>query len=120
MVASLAVGWKMFLRFAHEAGAIDDGQRISLWQRGWQTLLEAAEAQAGYQTDEEPTARFLALLGSAITSGQAHVADAETGSQPADAGNWGWRRRAYLSGQVEQEEWQPKGALVGWLDGDDL
>ncbi len=120
IVASLAVGWGMFLRFACEAGAIDDGQRISLWQQGWQTLLEAAEAQAGYQTDEEPTARVLALLGSAITSGQAHVADAETGGQPEDAGNWGWRRRAYLSGQVEQEEWQPKGALVGWLDGDDL
>ncbi len=120
IVASLAVGLEMFLRFACEAGAIKDGQRMSLWQQGWQTLLEAAEAQAGHQTDEEPTARFLALLGSAITSGQAYVAAATDGGQPADAGNWGWRRRAYLSGQVEQEEWQPKGALVGWLDGDDL
>ena len=120
IVASLAVGWGMFLRFAHEAGAIDDSQQTALWQRGWQTLLEAAEAQAGYQTDEEPAARFLALLGSTITSGQAHVADAETAGKPEDAGNWGWRRRTYPSGQVEQEEWQPKGALVGWLDGDDL
>ena len=29
IVASLAVGWEMFLRFACEAGAIEDGQRAS-------------------------------------------------------------------------------------------
>jgi hypothetical protein len=120
IVASLSLGWESFLRFAQEHGAISDAERQALWDCGWTALMEAAEAQAGYLRSEEPAARFLALLGAAITSGQAHVADAHTGENPADAGSWGWRRQIRVSGQQEHDEWRASGALVGWLEGDNL
>ncbi|MCZ6859211.1 MAG: toprim domain-containing protein [Alphaproteobacteria bacterium] len=119
-VASLAVGWEVFLRFACEAKAITSDERAALWRQCWKALLEAAEAQAGYQADEEPVSRFLALLGSAIASGQAHVAAAETNDAPQDADIWGWRKRTYMAGQLEQVDWVAQGPLVGWLAGDDL
>ena len=116
ILASLAVGWEAFLRFAHDAGVVSEEEQSGLWKRCWQTLLEVAEAQAGFQADEEPTARFISLLGSAIATGQAYVADAATNQEPQNAAVWGWQKRTYNL----TEEWQPKGALVGWLDDDDL
>ncbi len=120
IVASLLTGWEMFLRFAREVEAITADEQTAYWQQAWAMLLEAAEAQAGFQASEEPAGRFVALLAAAIASGQAHVADATTNEEPADAGNWGWQRRTYTSGAVEHEEWQPKGMCVGWIDGGDL
>ncbi len=120
IVASLATGWEMFLRFAREVEAITDDEQTSYWQQAWAMLSEAAEAQAGFQASEEPAGRFVALLAAAIASGQAHVADATTNEEPSDAGNWGWQRRAHTSGAVEHEEWQPKGMCVGWIEGGDL
>ena len=67
-----------------------------------------------------PDPRDSAATPTPIASGQVHIADAKTGTKPEDAGNWGWRCRRYPSGGVEQEEWQPRGSLAGWLDGDDL
>ena len=120
IVASLATGWEMFLRFALEAEAITDNEWTAYWQQAWAMLSEAAEAQAGFQQSEEPARRFIALLAAAIASGQAHVVDAATNEEPADAGNWGWQRRTHTSGTVEHEEWQPKGMCVGWIDIGDL
>ncbi len=120
IIASLAAGWEVFLDFAIEVEAIADSERGSHWEKCWQALLEAAEAQTGYQANEEPASRFLTLLSSAIASGLAYVADSKTNSEPKGATDWGWRRRRFASGTVEREELQPNGLLVGWLDGDDL
>ena len=70
IAASLAAGWETFLRFAREIRVVDVDQQALLWQRGWEALLQAADMQVGYQIDEEPASRFLALLGSAIASGR--------------------------------------------------
>lgn len=120
IVASLALGWASFLRFARDAEAITDEEHTAYWAKCWQSLLEVAEAQAGYQADEEPAARFLALLSSAVATGQAYLADAETGEKPESPETWGWRKRTFVAGGLEQEEWQAKGNLVGWIDGDDV
>ena len=117
IIASLAAGWEVFLDFAVETEAITDAEQHSLWEEAWQALLEVAEAQAGFQANEEPASRFLTLLRSAIASGQAHVADPKSSNEPAEPANWGWRQR---TGQSVGQEWQSNGPLVGWLDGDDL
>lgn len=111
-LASLALGWEYFLSFAVEAGAISPEEAKGVWTRAWEALIAAGEAQAGHLASEEPTARFLSLLGAAITSGKAHLADARTGKEPEDPAAWGWRENG--------DGWLPLGDRIGWLDGEDL
>ena len=118
IVASLALGWETFLRFAREANAITDDEFAVLQERSWKMLLEAAKAQARHQVSEEPTSRFLTLLSSAISSGQAHIAAAAMNEEPETPQNWGWRKVMLRSDITNQ--WQPKGDLVGWVDGDNV
>jgi hypothetical protein len=111
-VASLALGWETFLRFALEVGAIDTDEQRRLWDEGWEALLQSGKTQRARQEDQEATNRFLNLLRGAIASGRAHVASAESGEPPATPFVWGWRA---LDGRSV-----PQGRCVGWLDGADL
>ena len=111
IVAELAIGWFLFLQFASDAKAITHDERDRLFDRGWQAFIDAANAQAHQQTANEPAAHFVRLLTAAIASGRAHVATIE-GAEPDTAGDWGWRS--------VRNEWQSRGDLVGWLDGESL
>ena len=91
IAASLILGWETFLRFAEDAGAISCAVAASLLARVRAALTDSAEVQRTHQASEEPARRFLALLGAAISSGRAHLADADTGAQPEDAASWGWQ-----------------------------
>jgi hypothetical protein len=115
MVADLALGLRLFLDFALEAGAITEAERADLERRGWAALQEAAAAHAKHVQAAEPTAVFLRLLAGALASGRAHVAGPDGGAPP-NAAAWGWRRVPTASGQ----DWQPQGRRVGWLDGGEL
>lgn len=108
-LASLLVGLDMFLKYAVERGAITADDAKELFSQGFKTLLEIGEAQAQYQRSEDPVERFIELINAAITTGIAHVADAQTGGMPDDGRLWGWRDRD-----------KSNGTLIGWIDGDDL
>src|SRR5262249_46456736 len=84
IMASLALGFDMLLTFAKDVGAVTADEAADLQKASWHALIDAAKSQFGHQTTEEPTSRFLALLGSALASGRAHVADAKTGAKPVD------------------------------------
>jgi hypothetical protein len=112
-MASLAVGWDTFLRFALEAGSVNITEAMKLWKDGWQALDEVARAQGDHQSSEEPTGRFLALLSAVISSGVGHMADARTEERPEDSIQWGWREKSIGA-------WDPLGDRIGWVDGDDL
>ena len=111
-IASLAWGWKVWLEFAIEVGAITDEQRDRLWQRGWTALLAAAEAANVAVGETDPAQRFLVLLGSAVSSGRAHVAARDGGCPPSEPGAWGWRSRDGVMTDM--------GARIGWTEGTDL
>ncbi|MDN5796722.1 MAG: DUF927 domain-containing protein [Intrasporangium sp.] len=111
-IASLAWGWKVWLRFAVEVGAITDEQRDRLWERGWTALLAAAEAANAAVGETDPAKRFLVLIGSAVASGRAHVAARDGGCPASDPGAWGWRSRDGLMTDM--------GARIGWTEGEDL
>jgi hypothetical protein len=118
-IANLALGWHLWLCFSRETGALTHEERETVWARVWAALLAVAGAQAIYHADEEPAARFLTLLRSAVGSGAAHVA-APDGTEPPDAEAWGWQSRVIGPWPDERQDWQPRGARVGWLKGDDL
>ncbi|MCC2663875.1 MAG: helicase, superfamily, partial [Geminicoccaceae bacterium] len=119
IAASLILSWEIFLRFAEETGAIGHDEAACLITRARAALTDSAEVQRGHQESEEPARRFLALLRSAISSGRAHVADADTGTQPEDAAYWGWQLNAAGSGD-EREASRPYGERLGWIRHDDL
>jgi hypothetical protein len=119
IAASLIVGWGTFLQFAEESGAIIRADAGALLARVRAAVTDSAEVQRAHQASEEPARRFLALLGAAISSGRAHLADAATGAQPEDAACWGWQLTSAGSGDL-REVWRPNGERLGWIRDRDL
>jgi hypothetical protein len=119
IVANLAIGFRYFLQFALDTGAVSQDERDKLWQTAWDALGEAAQAQARFLGDSDPARRFLELIVSAVASGEAHIADQE-GSQPHEPRLWGWREHTVGTGDHIREEWQSQGKRIGWVQGDDL
>jgi hypothetical protein len=116
IVANLGLGWRYFLAYAVEQGAITTDERDALAKQAWKTLGEVAVAQARYQAESEPTRRFLELLRAALASGKAHIAS-QMGEEPVTPQAWGWRQKTVGAGEHSREEWQPQGARIGWYDG---
>ncbi|MFL5761887.1 MAG: DUF3854 domain-containing protein [Thermomicrobiales bacterium] len=80
-IAHLALGWRLWLRFAVEVGALTPAAEDAAWQRALAGLKEAGQAQAGHQEPHKPAIRFIELLMSAIARGDAYVATT-AGDQP--------------------------------------
>jgi hypothetical protein len=107
-VANLFFGYGMFLDFAVDIGAINDKERQSFQNCCWHVLGQAAQKQAGLQRAAEPAQRFLDLLASAFTSGNACVVKRD-GARPSEPAPWGWKRDS-------KGEWHSTGDRVGWID----
>jgi hypothetical protein len=113
IVANLQAGFELYLEFSMESGALESAERDRLADRCWEALRDAAAAQAKHQGETEPTARFLAILRSLLSSGRAHLA-ARNGGEPDRAPeSCGWRRD-------NSSSWMPVGECIGWVDGDEL
>jgi hypothetical protein len=113
IMASLQDAFELFLEFCVAAGAIGAIEGDCLVERCWVALCDAAEAQAKHQIEMEPTARFLTLLRSVLSSGHAHL-EARTGGEPdRSPESCGWSRDG-------SSNWMPLGDCIGWLDGEDL
>jgi hypothetical protein len=119
IVANLAVGFRCFLIFAQEVGAVDQSQAAELWQRCWEALGDVAAAQQEHQSASDPVRRFQELLGAAISSGRAYLSDGD-GNRPEQATAWGWREVGIGAGDSVRTEWRPHGEHIGWLDGGDI
>lgn len=118
-VAELLFGVEVFLRFAADAGALDDDERGTLRDRMEADLRALLDAQGSQMEVAEPHVRFLSLLRSALAAGDAHVV-AGDGSRPDDPGRWGWRPSASAEGTSSNALWLPQGRAVGWIVGEDL
>ena len=97
LIANLALGWRYFLACAHDLGVLSAAECEQFWGWAWRTLGEVGSAQQAHQADDDPVARFLALLRGAITAGLAHVQDARTYEPPTRAQDWGWSVRDITS-----------------------
>ena len=115
IVANLAYGWELFLRFAREEHVLSEADSQAIWQRVWKALNAASETQASHQASADPVIRFGELLSSAMASGHAHVAGPD-GNLPESPGAWGWRHRTVGTGDYERPDWQPCGDRIGWYE----
>lgn len=109
-LAYLASGLSMFLRFATEAGAIEEAEASAYWREWWTTLVMLGQEQGNTLTSVDPVRRFFQLLRSALSSGQAHFADRGGDAPTVPAGadysvsNLGW-----VAGNRN-------GDCAGWVD----
>lgn len=113
-IASLALGWREFLSFAEDVGAVTAAKREALWARVWQALVDVGAEQERYSREAEPARVYVQALTALITSGRAYVADAY-GRSPASAERWGW-----TSDDPLNDGYRSRGELLGWVDGNDL
>jgi len=122
ILGQLAAAFNLFLDFAVETEALSPAEADKLRDRAEKALLAIGAEQAQYQRADDPATRFLNLLAGAFVSGEAHVADLETGKEPRDGDGeaWGWSRRFEGQSENEKEIWTPKGRQIGWIRHDDL
>lgn len=106
-VADLMVGWRYFLGFAVECGAITSEQQQQLLIRVRAALLELADAQAEHLQAADPVEQFMQLVPSLLASGDAYL-EAVKGGRPDFGDAFGWAQRS--------GEWQATGSRVGWVD----
>jgi hypothetical protein len=118
LVAELQAGFALFLRFATEAGAVDDVEAADLRARCRAALLGVADDQADQQGASDPCDRYLALLGSTLSSGRAHLVAADGSVPDQDHQACGWRRRDQGGGP--STDWEPQGRCIGWVEGGDV
>lgn len=109
IVASLQAGFESYLDFAAECGALGSTERDRWAAECWEALRHSAAAQAKHHEASEPTAVFLALLRSVLSSGRAHL-EARDGRIPESAAMFGWRT---AGGNAT-----PGGDCIGWVDGE--
>jgi hypothetical protein len=114
--AQLTAAFSIFIAFLAETEVIDIDQTKRLQNRVGAALEEAAKAQAQFSASAEPSGAFLRLLGSAISSGAAHIAD-RGGGAPEGSEQACGRRFVRLGAGAD---WRPQGARVGWIEGADL
>jgi hypothetical protein len=110
ILADLAAGWKVYLRFALETGAITSEEAQNYQERVRAGLVALGQMQAAHQEVAEPAGHFMRLIRSALASGRAHIASI-LGFAPANATAWGWR-------SMGNGEHQEQGRRIGWLDGE--
>jgi len=128
IVANLMLGFRYYLAFAHEIGAINTQDQEALEQECWEALGAAAQAQGQHQAASEPTGRFVTLLNAALGSGKAHIASLE-GSEPEGGDHeqewnspsaFGWRVNTVGKDDFPREVWTPQGDRIGWTAGEFL
>lgn len=119
LVASLYIGWRTFLEFAVEVGALTSFEKEHHEAAGLEALQRAANQQSAHQQANEPSERFLELAGQCLASGNAHLAGIG-GCEPRNAAAWGWRLVTIGTGDYMRDEWREQGARIGYVDKDDV
>lgn len=109
-IASLAIGYELFLDFALSVGAITQTERKELWVEAWKALGHMAESQKQFLTSEDVSVNFIEYIKAALLSGKAHLDNYDDSKLPPEQVDfWGWFRAA--SGEL-----RPKGVRIGWFD----
>jgi len=123
IIANQMLGLQYLLRFAVEAGAIDETQQKELLQRGRKAFKAVAEQQGEQQREVDPVARFPELVATIISSGRGYIAGAdgkEPGIPPSPEG-WGWEARVFHAGQGNTDvNYHGRGSKIGWVVGEML
>jgi hypothetical protein len=115
IVANLMLGWRYFLAYARQIGAITADEAIQIEVRAWDALIESAELQGVYLVHANPAKQFVALISAAVATGLAHLLDLN-GEMPEDYERWGWRRE-HVGDNIAV---RARGNCIGYVSGEDV
>lgn len=110
--AGLLTGFRQFLAFAVAVDALSADKAKAQMEKVKAALVELAAEQVTHTKGMAVAEIYLRALRSALAGGHAHLADQETGREPAEAHKWGWE--PYPSGDMGNV-YHPKGTCIGWL-----
>ncbi len=114
IVAELILGFRLFLKFATEIGAITEARRRELRERSWAAILAAANSQGEHQRDSDPALSFVRLIGAVLSSGRGHLANTDGREPDESPESWGWR---YLpDARTLSGVFRPEGKRIGWIE----
>ncbi|MGC4107064.1 MAG: DUF927 domain-containing protein [Thermomicrobiales bacterium] len=97
-------------------GAIAPQARHELVARIERGLLAAGLAQAEAVQELDPIQTFVDHLRAAVTSGRAHLADADSDSEPRQAVRFGWQSEMVRTRDGLEQVSRAKGERIGWVD----
>lgn len=107
--AGLLTGFRQFLTFAVKVGAFTADEAAAQMEKVKAALVQVAAEQSAYVKGMSVAEVYLRALRAALFGGGAHLADQETGREPAEPEKWGWESHA--------GEYRSKGKRIGWLSG---
>lgn len=118
IIAELQVAFRIFLRFAVEAGAITPVEQADHDSACLAALKAIAGVQSSQRNETEPAEHFARLVAGVLASGRGHLAatDGNTPYQEAAGASesaCGWRKVSIGRGEFE---WRPEGRRIGWID----
>ncbi|WP_150047323.1 cell wall-binding protein [Methylomonas rhizoryzae] len=111
--ANLVAGLEPFLMFLEEIGAIDGEKSNRLLIEIERHLKQAFSEQTAYQAEQDEVERFLQLLRSCFSSGNAHIASRiDQGPPQSRPFAWGWREAG--ADLVGDKQYKLMGDCIGW------
>lgn len=108
MIAWLALGFDLFLKFQREMGSL--GDTYDLENEAWEVFTKLAQAHGRLIEGEKPTLKFLNVLRELFIQKRVYLQGID-GNCPQDWESLGWQ--AY-------DEPAPNGEFIGWADNDYL
>jgi hypothetical protein len=108
--ALLMLGIENMLEYAASIGADIDVAKLR--GEAWEALLATGQEQDRHQRDEQPPERFMTLLRGLLSSGRAHIRNAESDYAPDSARLLGWTESEFN----EKIVLRPGGHSIGWID----
>jgi len=119
IISNLWLGWRYFLDFAKDLGAINPKEVEHYTALTSRALEEGARTQGEQQSTNDPAIRFVQLVSAALSNGSAHLAGPD-GMAPEKPEAYGWRLFKVGTGDNERDDWRFQGSRIGWLEGDDV
>jgi hypothetical protein len=125
IAADLVAGYRVFLRFAVEQGAIEAGTAEFTEQAVTGYLADLIAEQGETQQEQQPGARFLAMLRAGLRSLKFHLIRTDSDDAPTKfAEACGWHKGWLYAGNEQKQylDWKipPNSQCVGYIDEEDL
>ncbi|MBS1983580.1 MAG: hypothetical protein JST16_05350 [Bdellovibrionales bacterium] len=116
ILASLMVGMDGLVSFAQYSGVLTEEEGSELLDKAWRVFVELAKLQGEHLTNEEPAARFMELLKTALLTGKAYLDSLEDGVRPDACEQWGWKNGLGGCGT----DYLRQGEHIGWVGKDEV
>lgn len=112
--AELSFGWRVYLSYAVQIGAITLFQAQQKWEAVCSGLLSVIGQQGALHELQNPLERMISDLQTLLTQKKVYLKDVDTGEYPIEPESAGWQKVHF--GEDGRWEVPPQAQHVGWLN----